>query len=176
MIYDNRFARTGPGRFKILRIQDESSDTLARMDFTFTPGNMYRFIFTGLLEQFTGELFDLTNSVTPIATLIASDATYPSGYAGFFSYDNSDTGDHPVDLTVDNFRAEEPQPRLDVTVDRTSETVIVTWPSWAVNYSLEECMDLGTRAPADFNNGQTADGFMHTDNFDQRRFYRLVSQ
>jgi hypothetical protein len=175
--FETRFGRSPTGRLQILRLLNEGSSVLAFADLNLIPGNRYRFIFTGLLSQLKGQLFDLTNAATPVTTLMATDATYTSGYCGLFVYDSGTGGNHPVDFTVDNFGAGPAAPKLNITIDGPTETVFVTWPSWGASFVLESSTDLVTWDPVDFDVVLNGDVFEHTGNtFHQRHFYRLVSE
>lgn len=174
--YETRIGRAATGRLQILRIVNESSTVLASVDMTLTSGHQYRFVFTGLLAQLKGQLFDLTNATVAVATLNANDATYPNGYAGLFTYDTGTGGNHPVDLTVDNFSAGPPAPTLNINLDVSIQTVFVKWPAWAGGFVLESSYDFALWDAVGFNITQDANFFTHTDEVGERLFYRLVSR
>ena len=175
--FETRIGRQPTGRLQILRLLNEGSTVLASADLNLIPGNRYRFVFTGLLSQLKGQLFDVTNTAVAVATLMATDTTYTTGTAGLFIYDTGTGGNHSVDFTIDNFSAAPPSPKLNITTDGPTETVFVTWPAWAAGFALEASTDLVTWDPVDFDVVLNGDVFVHTGNtFYERRFYRLVSE
>lgn len=173
--YETRIGRAATGRLQILRLLNEQSTVLASTDMNLTQGRQYRFIFTGLLTELKGQVFDLTNTTTAVATLTATDATYTTGTSGFFVYDTGTGGNHPVDITVDNISAGPPSPKLTITVHEPTQNIYVSWPAWAASFTLESSFDLIGWDPVGFNISQGEEIFEHSDNFDGLRFYRLVT-
>jgi len=174
--YDMRNGRGPTGRVEIQRVTDERGTTLASVDLTLLAGRQYRFTFSGYLNQFRGQIFDVTNTTQAVATLTASDGTYASGYVGIFIYDNSNAETQPVDFTVDNFSVFSPRPTLDIRIQPDNESIMVRWPTWAASYALESTVDFVFWDDANFNIQTNGDMFEHTDFIDQTRFYRLVSR
>ena len=74
------------------------------------PANDYRFVFTGTGSNFLGQVFDLSNLTTPLASVAGADATFASGVGGFVVFDNTPTASGITDATFDNFVAIVPEP------------------------------------------------------------------
>ena len=67
------------------------------------PGQDYRFRFTGAGSSLMGQVFNLTNLTTPLATVTAIDGTYVSGNVGLLVASTSTTAGAAADATFDNF-------------------------------------------------------------------------
>jgi hypothetical protein len=74
------------------------------------PANDYRFVFVGVGSNFQGQVYDLANLATPLATVNGTDATFASGVNGFVVFDNTPTGNGTTDATFDNYVAVVPEP------------------------------------------------------------------
>lgn len=70
---------------------------------TLDPNQDYRFRFTGSGSSLTGQVFNLTDLSTPLATVNATDGTYPSGNVGLLVASTSTTAGAAADATFDNF-------------------------------------------------------------------------
>lgn len=75
------------------------------------PGHGYRLVFTGVGTLLTGQVFDLANLSTPLATVSATDAAYASGFTGLIANANQFSGPTAfADVTFDNFVVAVPEP------------------------------------------------------------------
>jgi pectate lyase len=70
---------------------------------TLDPGQDYRFRFTGTGSSLMGQVFNLTNLTTPLATVSAIDGTYMSGNVGLLVASTSTAAGAAADATFDNF-------------------------------------------------------------------------
>ena len=98
------------GSIDISRILNEGPTGLGSAPITLNPANDYRFVFTGTGTNLSGQVFDLANLSTPLATLNASDATYASGVSGFVVFDNTAAGTGSANATFDNYIGAVPEP------------------------------------------------------------------
>ncbi len=75
-------------------------------------GKSYRFVFTGKGFDFEGRVYELPDTVNPLARLVAQDwqQLYPSGFAGLVVADQGDDPPNPGDATFDNFFAADHDP------------------------------------------------------------------
>ncbi len=69
------------------------------------PANAYRLVFTGIGSSLTGEIYDLSDLTTPLATVTATDTTYTSGNPGLLTAAFTTPGATNTDTTFDNFSA-----------------------------------------------------------------------
>lgn len=78
---------------------------------TLTPGHGYRLVFTGTGPLLAGQVFDLADLSTPLATVSATDSTYTSGFTGLIANANQVSGPTAfADATFDNFAVSVPEP------------------------------------------------------------------
>ena len=96
------------GSIDISRITGEAPTGLGSFSVTLNPANDYRFVFTGTGNTLAGQVFDLSDLSTPLATVTSTDSTYGSGINGFVVFDNS--GAATADATFDNYVATVPEP------------------------------------------------------------------
>jgi hypothetical protein len=96
------------GSIDISRITGETPTGLGSSSITLNPANDYRFVFTGTGNALVGQVFDLSDLSTPLATATGTDSTYASGINGFVVFDNS--GAAAADATFDNYVATVPEP------------------------------------------------------------------
>jgi hypothetical protein len=78
--------------------------TLAAANITLEPGRSYRFVFQGIGTAYTGKIYDMNDLTTPLVTIHADDATYPTGLCGFLSFSRNGTAG-VTDVTIDNYFA-----------------------------------------------------------------------
>lgn len=95
-------------QLNIQRLDNESPVLLAgsATGVVLNPANDYRFVFRGIGANLFGEVFDLTDLSTPVATIAQTDGLYASGSGGLFVA-TSNTG-APMgagDATFDNYLA-----------------------------------------------------------------------
>lgn len=86
----------------IVEIVGEDPDTIELVDIgALNPDRDYRLVFRGVGTRLTGEIYELPNLDTPLATVTATDTTYSQGVAGVF---NSvfPVGAGTTDTTFDN--------------------------------------------------------------------------
>lgn len=121
------------GQFQINRIEGEVPDTIAAADITLDPTHRYRIVATGQGATLTGKIYDYLDLSTPIATITAEDAMFPSGIVGIFNFNRND--DEPMldpllgltDSTFDNLIATDTLPDLgDATPDGVAGTPQIT--------------------------------------------------
>jgi hypothetical protein len=103
------------GEFQINRVTSESPSTIAAAEVTLIVGHSYRMAFKGVGSSLTAQLYDLEDLSNPIYTIVADDATYPSGKSGIVTFSRDDNI-HPnrTDMTVDNFYAGITDPNADL--------------------------------------------------------------
>jgi autotransporter-associated beta strand protein len=91
------------GVFEINRITDEqSAAVIATASIAaLNSANDYRLVFIGEGSTLIGQIFNLANLSTPIATISGIDATYASGNSGLFIFSSSDT--QTASATFDNY-------------------------------------------------------------------------
>ena len=96
------------GSIDLSKITGETPSGLGSASVTLSPANDYRFVFTGTGSTLVGQVFNLADLSTPLATVTGTDSTYASGVAGFVVFDN--TGASRADATLDNYAATVPEP------------------------------------------------------------------
>lgn len=99
------------GSFDIYRITDEQPlvTPVATLGIgALTVGQDYRLVFSGVGDVLTGQIYNLANLATPIATISGSDATYASGNSGLLVFSNS--GTESTSATFDNYYSSIPEP------------------------------------------------------------------
>jgi len=108
---------TGGRDIDINRLDNEQTTLLARTQITLDPSSLpsneyYRMVFTGNGALLTGTVYlvDTDNEFDtsdPLASISATDGTYPSGYSGLVTFDNTDPseGSNGTDATFDNYYA-----------------------------------------------------------------------
>lgn len=176
--YATRAGRNPAGELELLRVTAESGTDLpgADVDFTLQPGEKYRFVFTGNGSLFSGQVFNLTNLVTPLITISSTDATYASGQVGVFTYDNSSSEMNPVDVTFDNFFVDSDPPPLLAVSRSIPGTAIVSWPTSPLGYVLEATPAFAPGLWTEITTGIQQSGSRHFyvgDTGESPRFYRL---
>ena len=101
----------------ISRLTNESPDNISPgVPLILDPARDYRFVFTGAGTQLRGQVFDLADLSTPLATATATDATYASGVNGLVLATLADDNTGRADATFDNYVATRPG---DATLDGT---------------------------------------------------------
>lgn len=143
LTYATRTGRAATGQLEILRVTNERGTRLAGAfaDISLDPAKDYRFVFVGAGINFTGMVYLLPDTVTPVATIAGVDGTYTQGLAGFFTYDNGSPADNPVDVTFDNFVLFDRQPpALRVFLDDTL-FINVSWETSYQGWALQMTSD-----------------------------------
>ena len=109
--YDPNQQGGGRGQFQINRVTSELPTTLASANITLDPAHRYRFVMTGAGSTMTGQIYDFLDLTTPLVTISADDATYPSGVLGVFDFSRVNAVDYTnaitgkADATFDNYLA-----------------------------------------------------------------------
>jgi len=106
------------GEFQINVVTSEDPNpTICASEVTLTPGHTYRMIFKGSGFTLTGQLYDIEDLTSPIATMTAADPTtsWTSGVSGIVTFNREDSV-HPnqTDETVDNYYSAPSDPNADI--------------------------------------------------------------
>ncbi len=144
----------------------------------------YRFVFVGRGPILEGRIYELPDTLNPILTIIGSDNTYESGYAGLVIYDNSgdDIGIRP-DVTFDNYFATDVEPPRIQVESLFADLYLLSWPAEASRFVLQESAVLPgiasnwTDVPDVLLMGDRYNYGVETDpsaGAPARRFFRLV--
>ena len=104
------FTYSTDGSIDISRINDETPTGLGSAAITLSTANDYRFVFTGLGTVLVGQVFNLADLSTPLATASGFDAAFATGVNGLLVFDNSPAGTGATDATFDNYFATVPEP------------------------------------------------------------------
>ncbi len=108
---DSPTSRKG-GQFQINAVSPGfNTITVAACDMTLVPGRSYRFVFKGVGTIYTGQVYDLEDLTSPLATIQADDNTYGAGLSGFLSFSRNGTSG-TTDVTIDNYYAAATDPNL----------------------------------------------------------------
>lgn len=119
------------GDMDIVRLDGEFPTVLANITGTdaihFETNKQYRLVFIGRGTNFTGRVYELPNTTTPVVELTAFDETYASGALGLMVANNAaPTYSGPADATFDNFFTSRVEPKLDVEVENGN--LVLSWP------------------------------------------------
>jgi hypothetical protein len=94
---------TPEGEFTFSRVTNEvATDIGTVVDLTLQAGRSYRILLQAVGPNLTGQLFDLTNLTTPLATVTATDSTYATGGAGVIVAAPLPGSTSGIDVTFDN--------------------------------------------------------------------------
>lgn len=88
----------------IYRITNEVPTGIATAAITLNPTHKYRLVATGAGSMLMGQVYDLSDLSTPLATVVATDGTYSDGVCGLFNYSLESNTD--ADVTFDNYSAQ----------------------------------------------------------------------
>lgn len=142
-------------------------------------GKVYRMVFIGKGAQLTGEIYELPNLRTPLASITGTDTAFASGVAGLIIYDNAATASQAgTDTTFDNYFALPVQPpRLEIQALDFGD-MLISWPIEPTNYVLQATSTLGvdwTDITQDIGEDTASGRRFYTDNLflQELRFYRL---
>jgi hypothetical protein len=100
------------GDFLIERLDNESGRVIGSGFLQLDHTKDYRFTFAGEGPNFTGSVFDLTDTRTPLLNVYASDAVYTAGISGLLVTSNAPKELGPGDATFDNYLAVVPEPSV----------------------------------------------------------------
>jgi hypothetical protein len=123
----------------ISRIADEAPSDVSgtSMPFTLNPALDYRLVFLGQGSHLEGRIYALTNLVTPLLTVVGTDATYSTGVSGIIVADLSSARTGVADATFDNYLALDVEPP-GLAFRRESPTLATfLWPQPATGFNLE---------------------------------------
>jgi hypothetical protein len=142
------------------------------------PGRSYRMVFMGQGIRLTGEIYDISNLDTPLASIAADSDRWPSGVNGLIVYDNSSAANGTTDTSFDNYFALSfKPPRLKIQALDFGD-MLISWPIEPTNYVLQATSTLGVNwvditenISEDVASGRRS----YTDNLflQDLRFYRL---
>jgi hypothetical protein len=94
---------TPNGEFTFSRVTNEvATDIGAVADLTLQAGRSYRIMLQAVGSSLTGQLFDLSDLTTPLATVNAMDSTYATGGAGVIVAAPLPGSTSGIDVTFDN--------------------------------------------------------------------------
>jgi hypothetical protein len=163
------------GDMDIVRLDGEQPsnlDTVGSDKIHFVPGKKYRLEFIGVGSKFTGRVYELPNTSTPVLEMTAEDASYASGAPGLLVVNNDATYDGAADATFDNFLAVNAEPRLRFSV--VEGLFNVTWP--ASPFSLQSASKLSPESWSQVNTGITQAGGTNSYStpFSGSEYLRLV--
>ena len=172
---------TGDNYLALVRVDGERTRGISGslpFPIVLTAGRGYRLTFTGKGFEMVGNLYDLGDLNTPLATITASDGTYPSGTAGLIAFGVNGGSFGAVDATFDNYSAtDRDRPRLLSTLSPFAE-VILMWPKFEGSGFILESAD---SPAADANWGEVTDNiWSDSDNWMHgvsvpvdKKFFRL---
>ncbi len=168
------------GDMDIVRLDSENPTSLPTSpsggdSVHFQSNKQYRLVFIGAGNNFTGQVYELPNTSTPVVDITASDPAYASGEAGLTVANNaSESGyDGPADATFDNFLATTAEPRLSVNL--SAGAVTLSWP--LIPFKLQSSPSLGPPDWTSITNGitQAASRNVYTvPSPAGAQFYRLI--
>jgi hypothetical protein len=103
---------TPTGEFTFTRVTDEvPTDIGSVANLTLQAGHAYRFVLQAVGSSLIGQLSDLTNPATPLATVAATDSTYATGAAGVIVASPLPGSTSGIDVTFDNLMGQSvPEP------------------------------------------------------------------
>jgi hypothetical protein len=124
-------ANSTAGDMDIIRLDGEFPTVLSNLSGTdsihLDPTKQYRLVFMGVGGNFTGQVYQLPDTSTPLVNITASDSSYTSGASGLVvANNNNPTYDGPADATFDNFLSTTAEPRL--SVSSSGGTINLSWP------------------------------------------------
>lgn len=101
---------TATGALDIYRILDESPNTLVATGGAglLVVGQDYRLVFSGVGTLLSGQIYNLANLVTPLASISGNDAAYATGSSGLLVFSNS--ASEIGNATFDNYVSAVPEP------------------------------------------------------------------
>ncbi len=141
-------------------------------------GRKYRMTFLGQGADFTGKIYDITdtpNPSEPLLTTLGSDASYAAGQVGLLVASQAADASSPTvtgDATFDNFLVTTAEPRLTVSVSGGIATL--SWP--LIPFALQSSPSLSSPVWTTVTSGVTQAGNqqVYTVPANGTVFYRLV--
>jgi hypothetical protein len=104
LVYETPAGKQTPaGVFILNRVTNEAATEIGvGGSITLQPGHSYRFVLRAVGSSLTGQVFDLSNPATPLATAAATDSTYANGGAGVITAAADLTPTSGINVTFDN--------------------------------------------------------------------------
>ena len=96
-------------------------------DIELDPAKDYRFQFTAIGNDFTGQVFDLEDLTTALASVTATDSAYAAGQTGLKILNWSNGFNGAADATFDNFRSAVVPESNNLTLLAISLTGLAIW-------------------------------------------------
>lgn len=116
------------GEFSFDRVTNEAAtDIGSQVGLTLIRGHSYRFLLRATGSSFTGQLFDLANVASPVATVAAADSTYISGTAGVITAAGDAATTSGINVTFDNLLIQ--SVREPGTLVLSALAIACLWPS-----------------------------------------------
>jgi hypothetical protein len=113
---------SGLDKIVLYRITGASLTNLGEQQVTLDPTRDYRFELSIIGTQLHGQVFDIGGGGGSLGEVFGTDATYASGFSGFFAF--SQTPLPPVDVTWDNFSSV-PEPGIALLAPLAAGTMIL---------------------------------------------------
>ena len=138
-------ASSTAGDMDIIRLDGEVPTVLSNLTGTdsihFDPSKHYRLVFIGVGGSFTGQVYQLPDTTTPLVNITAADPNYIDGSSGLVvANNNNPTYDGPADATFDNFLSTTAEPRL--SVGSSGGTINLSWP--VIPFTLQSSPSLSS--------------------------------
>jgi hypothetical protein len=168
---------TTSGDVDIIRLDGEFPTVLENItgddSFHFETNKTYRMVLIGQGTNFTGKVYELPNTATPVVEVTAADDAYSSGVTGVMVANNAASSGYTggADATFDNFLVTTAEPRLEATL--VQNTLKLSWP--VVPFTLQETSTFSTWTA--ITSGITQEGDMNVYSVpvsSGTRFYRIV--
>ena len=140
------------------------------------PGKIYRMIFMGQGTRLTGEIYELPNLDTPLASIGCDSDRWPSGVCGLIVYDNTSAANGTTDTTFDNYLGLPSRPPRLKIESLDFGDIRISWPADPTNYVLQATSTLGVDwTDITENIGESGGIRSYTDSsyVQDLRFYRL---
>ena len=140
-------------------------------------GKVYRMVFIGKGTQLTGEMYELPDLDTPVASITGVDTAFTSGFCGVIVYDNASAATQAgTDTTFDNYFALPFRPPRMKIEALPFDELLVSWPMDPPDYVLQTTTTLGANW-TDITEGIFDNGgrwyYADNSNGQEQRFYRL---
>jgi hypothetical protein len=122
---------TPTGEFTFTRVTDEvPTDIGTVVNLTLQAGHTYRFVLQAVGSTLTGQLFDLSNPNTPLATVAATDSTYATGAAGVIVASPLPGSTSGIDVTFDNLQGQSVPEPTSLALTSLGMVAVGVWATW----------------------------------------------